>query len=42
VRIDGRRLDATAEGDLIDAGTAIEVISVREGLVRVRPRRAQA
>jgi membrane-bound serine protease (ClpP class) len=42
VRIDGRRLDATAEGDLIDAGTPIEVVSVREGLVRVRPRRAQA
>jgi membrane-bound ClpP family serine protease len=42
VRIDGRRLDATAEGDLIDAGTPVEVVSVREGLVRVRPRRTQA
>ncbi len=36
VRIEGRRLDASAEGDLIDAGTAIEVVSVREGQVRVR------
>ncbi|MFZ9914305.1 MAG: NfeD family protein [Phycisphaerales bacterium] len=37
VRIDGRRLDASAEGDLIDAGTSIEVASVRDGQVRVRP-----
>jgi membrane-bound serine protease (ClpP class) len=36
VRIDSRRLDASAEGDLIDAGTAIEVVSVRDGQVRVR------
>jgi membrane-bound ClpP family serine protease len=36
VRIEGRRLDASAEGDLIDAGTAIEVVSIREGQVRVR------
>jgi membrane-bound ClpP family serine protease len=36
VRIAGRRIDATAEGDLIDAGTAIEVASVRDGQVRVR------
>lgn len=41
IRINGRRLDATAEGDLIDAGTAIEVVSVRDGQVRVRPRRAE-
>lgn len=40
IRIKGRRIDATAEGDLIDAGTAIEVASVRDGQVRVRPRRA--
>jgi membrane-bound serine protease (ClpP class) len=41
VRIDGRRLDASAEGNLIDAGTPIEVVSVRDGQLRVRPRRAQ-
>jgi membrane-bound serine protease (ClpP class) len=41
-RIGGRRVDATAEGDLIDAGTAIEVVSVRDGQVRVRPRRADS
>jgi membrane-bound serine protease (ClpP class) len=40
VRIDGRRLDATAEGNLIDAGTPIEVVSVRDAQLRVRPRRA--
>jgi membrane-bound ClpP family serine protease len=39
VRIQGRRLDASAEGDLIDAGTPIEVVSVRDGQIRVRPRR---
>ncbi len=39
VRIDGRRLDASAEGDLIDSGTTIEVISVRDGQLRVRARR---
>lgn len=39
VRIDGKRLDASAEGDLIDAGTPIEVISTRGGQIRVRPRR---
>jgi membrane-bound serine protease (ClpP class) len=39
VRIGGRRLDATAEGNLIDAGTPIEVVSVRDAQVRVRPRR---
>ena len=38
VRIDGRRLDASAEGDLIDAGTGVEVVSVRDGQVRVRAR----
>jgi len=38
-RINGRRMDATAEGDLIDAGTPIEVVSVRDGQVRVRARR---
>jgi membrane-bound serine protease (ClpP class) len=36
VRIGGRRLDASAEGDLIDSGTSIEVVSVRDGQVRVR------
>ena len=41
VRIKGRRVDATAEGDMIDAGSAIEVVSVRDGQVRVRPRRAE-
>lgn len=40
VRIQGRRIDATAEGDLIEAGTPIEVASVRDGQVRVRPRRS--
>ena len=40
IRIDGKRLDASAEGDLIDAGTPIEVISNRGGQLRVRPRRA--
>ncbi|MGA1224210.1 MAG: NfeD family protein [Phycisphaerales bacterium] len=39
VRIDGRRLDASAEGDLIDAGTEIEVVSTRDGHLRVRTRR---
>ena len=39
VRMNGRRIDATAEGDLIDAGTPVEVVSVRDGQVRVRPRR---
>lgn len=39
VRIDGRRLDATAEGDLIDAGASIEVVSVRDSQIRVRVRR---
>ncbi len=38
VRIDGRRLDASAESDLIDAGTPVEVVSVRDGQVRVRAR----
>ena len=42
IRIDGRRIDATAESDLIDAGTTIEVVSVRDGQVRVRARRAPA
>jgi membrane protein implicated in regulation of membrane protease activity len=37
--MNGRRIDATAEGDLIDAGTPVEVVSVRDGQVRVRPRR---
>jgi membrane-bound serine protease (ClpP class) len=41
VRIGGRRLDATAEGDLIDAGTPIEVVSVRDGQLRVRAHRAE-
>lgn len=36
----GRRIDAAAEGDLIDAGTAIEVVSTRDGQVRVRRRPA--
>ena len=40
VRIDGVRIDASAEGDFIDAGTAIEVASARDGQLRVRPRRA--
>lgn len=39
VRIGGRRMDATAEGDMVDAGTPIEVVSVRDGQVRVRPQR---
>lgn len=38
VRIDGRRLDASAEGDLIDAGSDIEVVAVRDGTLRVRAR----
>jgi len=38
VRIDGRRIDASAESDLIDAGTPVEVVSVRDGQVRVRVR----
>jgi len=38
-RFDGRRIDATAEGGLIDAGTEIEVVSLRDGQVRVRARR---
>ena len=42
IRLDGRRIDATAESDLIDAGTAVEVVSVRDGQVRVRARRAPA
>jgi membrane-bound ClpP family serine protease len=41
VRIGGRRLDATAEGDMVDAGTPVEVVSVRDGHVRVRPQRAE-
>jgi membrane-bound serine protease (ClpP class) len=41
VRIDGRRLDASAEGNLIDAATPIEVISIRDGQLRVRPRTPQ-
>lgn len=39
VRIGGARLDAATDGDYIDAGTAIEVASVRDGQLRVRPRR---
>ncbi len=39
VRFDGRRVDASAEGDLIDAGTMVEVVSIRDGQVRVRPHR---
>lgn len=39
VRINGLRMDASAEGDMIDAGTAVEVVSVRDGQVRVRPQR---
>ena len=42
VRIDGRRLDASAEGDLIDAGALIEVVSVRDGQIRVRTRSPRA
>jgi membrane-bound ClpP family serine protease len=38
VRIDGRRLDASAEGDVIDAGARIEVVSHRDGQLRVRVR----
>jgi membrane-bound serine protease (ClpP class) len=40
IRLDGRRIDATAEGDLIDAGTQVEVVSTRDGQVRVRRRSA--
>ncbi|MFM7133588.1 MAG: NfeD family protein [Planctomycetota bacterium] len=40
VSIGGRRLDASAEGDLIDAGTEVEVVAVRDGGIRVRPRAA--
>ena len=36
IRIAERRLDASAEGDLIDAGTTIEGVSVRDGQIRVR------
>ncbi|MFM7052928.1 MAG: NfeD family protein [Planctomycetota bacterium] len=36
-RFGGRRIDASAEGDLIDAGTAVEIVSVRDGQIRVRP-----
>lgn len=39
VRIEGRRLDAVAEGGLIDAGTAVEVIGALDGVLRVRPSR---
>lgn len=39
VRIDGRRLDAVAEGSLIDAGTPIEVVGSVDGVLRVRPSR---
>ncbi len=41
VRIDGRRMDANAEGDLIDAGADIEVVSHRDGQLRVRLRSEQ-
>lgn len=41
VRINGRRMDASAEGDMVDAGTAVEVVSIRDGQVRVRPRRSE-
>lgn len=39
VRIDGRRLDAVAEGGFIDAGRPIEVIASADGALRVRPPR---
>ena len=38
-RFEGRRIDATAEGGLIEAGTEIEVVSLRDGQIRVRARR---
>lgn len=41
IRLDGRRIDATAEGDMVDAGTPIEVVSIRDGHVRVRPQRGE-
>jgi membrane-bound ClpP family serine protease len=39
VRIDGARLDATADGDFIDAGSPVEVAGTRDGQLRVRPAR---
>jgi hypothetical protein len=38
VRIGDRRVEATAELGMIDAGTAVTVTSTREGRVSVRVR----
>ena len=38
IRIDGRELDAVSEGELLEAGSAIEVVRVEPGCLVVRPR----
>lgn len=40
IRLDGRRLDAVAESGLIEAETAVRIVSAAEGLLRVRPARS--
>lgn len=37
VRIDGERLDAIAEGEMIEAGTPIEVVNAYDNQLKVRP-----
>lgn len=41
IRIDGRRVDALAEGSSIDAGIPIVVTAVYDNQVKVRPRQAR-
>ncbi len=38
VQIEGRELDAVSEGALVDAGSAVEVVTVEPGRLVVRPR----
>jgi membrane-bound serine protease (ClpP class) len=38
VKIDGRRIDAMADGAAIDAGTPVVVIDVYDNQIKVRPR----
>ncbi|MFK7961754.1 MAG: NfeD family protein [Phycisphaerales bacterium] len=38
VRIDGRRIDALAEGGMIEAGVAITVVAAYDNQLKVRPR----
>lgn len=42
VLLDGRRIDAVAETGLIDAGTPVRIVSVQDGVVKVRAQGSSA